>query len=454
VPINNNDILSKLNKKQQDYYLFLTKECFAGFSNAEDNFNIYHYASCYAWLFHSAEFFWKALTILSGNYFERKHEVSEADIQNISNDILSNDDKVKIFSILSKFPDIRRELARYGYYEKGSLTKSPTADEVFNRNDTKTSLNEASFLINKLREIHYYQIFEPPIKIGILSGYVSARNEKPCSYYPHSGYRKAVQWMLDLKGITNRTSNGSNGSKGSNGSSLFHASMTSISDISNGNFSVVINPFGETYPEVGNAEGVGFKTIASYIRDGGIFVNSGGQSFASSWDVNTGKSRLLVNFIPALSETIKTDYNIKGIPVLEIKESFQIPSESLLLKKQFGLETEWDHHEKNIIGPKEAEIEFDNILGQDTAKTISRIYRPVRKLSQGVIPLVRSSSSDFVWNNDDDNDDNIYPVVAVKFGRGFLIHTGMSLDEEREYKTLMDIIRRLCLIGYQTLAKS
>jgi hypothetical protein len=24
----------------------------------------------------------------------------------------------------------------------------------------------------------------------------------------------------------------------------------------------------------------GFKTIASYIRDGGIFVNSGGQSFA------------------------------------------------------------------------------------------------------------------------------------------------------------------------------
>jgi hypothetical protein len=238
-------------------------------------------------------------------------------MQKISNDVLSNDDKVKIFSILSKFSDIRRELALYGYYEKGSLTKLPIANEVFNRNDTKTSLNEVSFLINKLREIHYYQIFEPPIKIGILSGYVSARNEKPCSYYPHSEYRKAVQLMLDLKGITNRTIDDSNSS---NGSSLFHASMTSISYISNSNFSVVINPFGEIYPEVGNAEGVGFKTIASYIRDGGIFVNSGGQSFAYSWDVNTGKSQLLVNFIPALSETIKTNYN-KGIPVLEIKVS-------------------------------------------------------------------------------------------------------------------------------------
>jgi hypothetical protein len=29
---------------------------------------------------------------------------------------------------------------------------------------------------------------------------------------------------------------------------------------------------------------------------------------------------------------------------------------------------------------------------------------------------------------------------------------GISLDEEREYKTLSDIIRRVCLTGYMTLA--
>jgi hypothetical protein len=96
------------------------------------------------------------------------------------------------------------------------------------------------------------------------------------------------------------------------------------------------------------------------------------------------------------------------------------------------------------------------MLGQDTPKTISVVYRPVRKLSQGVIPLVRSYYSDSIWNGNynDDNSNNIYPVVAVKFGRGFLIHTGMSLDEEREYKTLMDIIKRLCLVGYLTLSKA
>jgi hypothetical protein len=46
--------------------------------------------------------------------------------------------------------------------------------------------------------------------------------------------------------------------------------MTIVSDISNGRLSVIINPFGEAYPELGNGEGVGFKTIASYIRDDGI----------------------------------------------------------------------------------------------------------------------------------------------------------------------------------------
>ena len=176
--------LSQLSGPQQDYYIFLAKECFAGFSNAEDNFNIYRYVSCNAWLFHSSEFFWKALTVLSGNYFNCTHGASQADMKKVSSEILSDDDKIRVYDILSKFPNNRRDLARYGYYEKEGVTKS--LSEVFNKDDTKNNLDEVGFLINKLREIHYYQTFEPPIKIGILSGYLSARNEKPCSYYPHS----------------------------------------------------------------------------------------------------------------------------------------------------------------------------------------------------------------------------------------------------------------------------
>jgi hypothetical protein len=140
--------------------------------------------------------------------------------------------------------------------------------------------------------------------------------------------------------------------------------------------------------------------------------------------------------------------------MLQIKESISVPSEALILKRQFGLETEWDHPEKDIVGPKEVDIEIDKILLEQekaaTTTTKAKVYRPVRKLSQDVIPLAHCSNW---YNRIGDVADIYYPIVAIKFGRGFLIHTGMSLDEEREYKTLIDIIRGLCLTGYKTLAE-
>jgi hypothetical protein len=103
-----------------------------------------------------------------------------------------------------------------------------------------------------------------------------------------------------------------------NKSNLFQASLTPTSNLNNEAFSIVINPFGEDYPELGNAESTGFKTVLSYIRDGGILVNSGGQPFVYSWDANTGNYQLLVNFIPALSRV--TSNYIEGTPVLSAKE--------------------------------------------------------------------------------------------------------------------------------------
>jgi hypothetical protein len=60
----------------------------------------------------------------------------------------------------------------------------------------------------------------------------------------------------------------------------------------------------------------------------------------------------------------------------------------LLLKRQFGLETVWDHPENNIVGPKEVDIEIDKILleqDKPATTTKAKVYRPVSKLSQDVI---------------------------------------------------------------------
>jgi len=53
----------------------------------------------------------------------------------LGSEILSDDDKSRVSNILSKYPNIRRDLARYGYYEKEGVTKS--SSEVFNKDDTK-----------------------------------------------------------------------------------------------------------------------------------------------------------------------------------------------------------------------------------------------------------------------------------------------------------------------------
>jgi hypothetical protein len=247
-----------------------------------------------------------------------------------------------------------------------------------------------------------------------------------------SSFKKAVQWMLDLKGI-----------KDDNNSNLFQASLTPISNLSSGTFSIVINPFGEAYPELGSAEGVGLKTILAYIQDGGIFVNSGGQPFVYSWDVNTGNHNLVISFIP-MSSDVEINYD-EEIPVLSRNESLAIPQEALILKRYFDVETEWDQPEKEIVGPKEVEVEFDELLGNGKLKTKAKVYRPARRLSDNFRPLVHSPAS--IWGR-------VYPVVAIKFGRGFLIHTGMNLDEEREYKLLLEVVKGLSLVGYEILTKS
>lgn len=71
-----------------------------------------------------------------------------------------------------------------------------------------------------------------------------------------------------------------------------------------------------------------------------------------------------------------------------------------------------------MIGPREIDTEFDELLGHDKQNSKAKVYRPVKELSHNIQPIVHSSSDSF-WGS-------VYPIIAVKFGREFLIHTGMS----------------------------
>lgn len=423
-------LLKKLNKEQQDYYNFLAHECFAALSNAEDNFKINRFASCATSLFHSAEFFWKSLTILSGKYFETKHEPSQHDMAQISGDLLTSQEKTKAYEILTKFPEIRRTLATYGYYEKGKTMEPPS--KVFNRQDTQADLNDVRWMVNKLREIHLCQVFEPPVRVAVLSGYVeNTSDEKPCIEYNSSEYKRAKDWVDDLNHMNTP-----------NGKKLFEATLSTIGELYSGNSPVAINPFGEDYPEKGKVEGVGFETITRYIRDGGIFINSGGHPFIYAWDVVTGGSQPVISPIPTFY-----GFEVRFVEnqlIVAPKGTMSVPKEAVLLTRKFGLELIWDIPDKGIVGAKEVDVEYKKRLGEDKVKTKASVFRPVKQVSPDTIPLLRSSTE--FWGD-------VYPMVAVKFGRGFLVHTGMSLNAEREYKILLDIISRIAIMGYENMTE-
>ena len=418
-------LLKKLDKDKQDYYNFLAHECFAGLSDAEDDFVAYRFASSAVRLFYSSEFFWKALITLSNKYLEKVHEITQVYMSQISEDLITGDERIKIYNILTKFPEIRRELAIYGYYEwKGKQISPPS--KVFAKESVKEDLEAVSYLVNRLRRIHFYQVFDPPVKIAVLSGYVEKTGyEKPCEArgYTWSGYRKAKEWIDDLNEL-----------KAPDGSRLFEASLASVGELSSGIFPVTINPFGETYPEKGKVEGLAFEGISQYIREGGIFVNSAGHPFIYTWDVETGDWQPVISFI---GTRIVSEIQPNGTII--VKEGAVIPKNALLLARKFGLELVWDDP---VAGPQEVDIEYDEYLGDKKQKMKAMVFRPAKQISSSVIPLVRSQTT--MWGE-------VYPVLAVKYGRGFLIHTGMSLDGEREYKILLDIINRIAVKGYEVL---
>ena len=104
--------------------------------------------------------------------------------------------------------------------------------------------------------------FNFPIEIAILDGYVSEDkdHEIQCSlsYAPIS----PQEWKKYLSNLTLTTDSGDK---------KYTVKEISASKITN-RYSLVVNPFGEFYPEIDIEKKVIFSIIEDYIFNGGIFV--------------------------------------------------------------------------------------------------------------------------------------------------------------------------------------
>jgi hypothetical protein len=136
--------------------------------------------------------------------------------------------------------------------------------------------------------VHLFQVSSNPIKVGVLSGYVSDPvREVRCESYMYSQFGTVSRWIEDLKKSEGEEMF----------SELFAPVEIHVADMGSGFYPIVIDPFGECFPEKGVGRGVALQTILEYIRDGGIFVNSAGHPFIYTWNVDAASDnqRMLVS---------------------------------------------------------------------------------------------------------------------------------------------------------------
>jgi hypothetical protein len=420
-------LLKQQDAERQAYYKFLVHQSFVELSRSEDHFKAQQFPSSAASLFRSAEFFWKALTILTPReYFSETHEADKKDIMKISHDLLSSEERSKVYWILTHFPEIRRTLAIYGHYEMGKTTRSPY--DIFTKSDVEQDLGQVRELSDILKRIHYYQVSEAPVEIGVLSGYIDGPDgESRCCDYPYAGYRSSDDWIRDL--AEHVASN----------KKIFKPVPIHISDLNTGQVPIVVNPFGETIPEKKDSMNIGFDTICEYVRNGGIFINVAGHPFFYGWDVTNNRRETMVPPIPSIAG-IRIRHE-RGNLKLEAVDGMSIPLQDMSLTRTFHLAAAWDIP-PTVEGPKEVQVNpciKNSGLSQDGVT--ATIFRPL-KPTQDIVPLLQAETT--YWGK-------VYPAAATAYGRGALVCFGLTLDGEREYKIAVDVITAMTMQGFQIL---
>jgi len=182
----------------------------------------------------------------------------------------------------------------------------------------------------------------------------------------------------------------------------------------NESYSMIINPFGDNFPEENTLLLTSFYKICTYVKDGGFFVCTGGAFFAHQ---NTKSSE-------------------KAEPVIvKMKITGQSLTDTLLFK-ELGILTSGDGspNEKNKVEvwqEKEDREYLGNILND--ISFVKRFRAMVPTKSYDFIPLVREKNGE------------TFPVVAIPYGSGFFLHFGMLIESEdsNEFRVIANVIDNL-----------
>jgi hypothetical protein len=300
---------------------------------------------------------------------------------------------------------------------------------VIGRTDAESAKNDAEEIVSLLNRVEKQQKFQRPVQVALLNGYVegAAASETPCGTSPYTNF-SIDNWENFFQSI--RIGN----------QPKYVVSRINASEISN-RFALVLDPFGEAYPEKDFQERIVFDIIKNYVDDGGIFATTGGFAFFYGWDVNPNVQGDRAR--PILDDRIMLPLIVR--PAAEntfIVEQFQVSFSfsGSLLWKYLGAQTTANAGSVNgsYEGPVYQNPEDRDIVGNlvDVGGS-DRVqeFRGLTPNSTNCVPLLRLRRPDF---------GEVYPIAALRRGRGFFVIGGLNNIHQIEFDKLSVALDRFC----------
>ena len=370
--------------------------------------------------YESLEFSVKALCKMLDVNFSRKHFVDEFTVAILAEKIgrtwpRKRERLLSVLPIIMSYSDRLREISRYGIERKDVGPISP--DQIFGKDYCNKVLEDSKIMVDILSQIEKSQKWavSKPLKMGILNGFsIDPSKEKQCQ--PQSTFKNVDFWKNHFDSLKREETHKYN---------TKNIQSSAISE----EYALILNPYGEAYPESNVISKDTYEQIKIYIENGGVFANTSGFAFFYSWDHFEGKA------IPISEEKyLLIHQQAETVQVIPELISFQ----GTLLYRDFGVSVTSDigaHTGPHEIQPFQTDEDVKRFGKLTTPKL--KEFRAVRadKTTADCLPILRAKCE---WFGE------IYLLAAIKFGRGYLIVGGFATETETEAQCFARAIDAFC----------
>jgi len=176
--------------------------------------------------------------------------------------------------------------------------------------------------------------------------------------------------------------------------------MITTSQISSA-FSIIVNPFGDIFPEEDLKLHTTFYRICRFIEEGGFFLCTGGAFWAHQNTKVSEKEEWVFLSSQEGVQSLKDSFLYKEFGIVVTGDAFS--DGKIQVQEPLEIQTYQKQEDEVYIGP----------LTEADARI--RRFRALTPESSNYIPLVR------------EKDDRSFPLAAVQYGKGYLLRAGMRL---------------------------